>query len=211
LAFSIHPSAINIPRKYAIFSFKTVGFKEWILLDPAETLPSFRKSKPLPRSVLSDSEMEQILKLPQVREYDLTHQKEHSIEVQLPFLQEVLDDFSIVPIVVGSAESHEVSEVIKTLWGGDETLIIISSDLSHYYDYETARLLDKQTCTAIESLDHHAINHENACGRIPIKGLLVEAERRNMQVTTLDVRNSGDTAGSKDKVVGYGAWMFEEI
>ena len=111
---------------------------------------------------------------------------------------------------MGDATSEEVGEVIDQLWGGDETLIVISSDLSHFHDYETARIIDSKTCAAIESLNINMIDHESACGRNPVNGLLHSAKKRNLKVTTLDIRNSGDTAGTKDRVVGYGAWMFEE-
>ena len=149
-----------------------------------------------------------IASLPQVEEFDLTHQQEHSLEVQLPFLQEVLDDFSLVPLVVGDANAEEVSEVLESLWGGDETLIVISSDLSHYHDYETARAMDGETCQAIENMDPSAIQYDHACGRNPVTGLLLAASRHGLHVTTLDLRNSGDTAGDKSSVVGYGAWAL---
>ena len=165
---------------------------------------------PLGSIQIDRDSIEQIQSLPQVREFDLTHQLEHSLEVQLPFLQEVLDEFMLVPLVVGDASASDVSSVLELLWGGDETLIVISSDLSHYHDYATARSMDALTCKAIESLDGDAIHHEQACGRIPILGLLKSAQKHHMKATTLDLRNSGDTAGGKDQVVGYGAWMFEE-
>lgn len=165
---------------------------------------------PLGQVPLDREAIATILALPQVHEFDLTHQQEHSLEVQLPFLQEVLHDFSLVPLVVGDTSSTEVQQVIETLWGGDETLIVISSDLSHYHDYDTARMMDASTCRAIENMDVSAIKHDQACGRNPVLGLLQSASERGMKVTTLDLRNSGDTAGSKDQVVGYGAWMFEQ-
>ena len=151
-----------------------------------------------------------ILGLPQVQVLDATHTDEHSLEVHLPFLQVVLGDFSVVPLVVGEASADDVAQVIETLWGGPETIIVVSSDLSHFLDYEAARRLDGDTCRAIENLDPDAIGRDQACGRVPVKGLLALAKRRGMKVTTLDLRNSGDTAGSKDRVVGYGAWMFTE-
>ena len=149
-----------------------------------------------------------IAPLAQVREYDLTHQQEHSLEVQLPFLQEMLEDFTLVPIVVGDATAEEVSEVLEKLWGGDETLIVISSDLSHYHDYNTARAMDSETCLAIEEMDASAIHYDQACGRNPVTGLLLAARKHGLHVTTLDLRNSGDTAGDKSNVVGYGAWAL---
>ena len=150
----------------------------------------------------------QIASLPQVEEFDLTHQQEHSLEVQLPFLQEVLDDFSLIPLVVGDSNAEEVSEVLERLWGGDETLIVISSDLSHYHDYNTARTMDSETCLAIEEMNPAAINSDQACGRNPVSGLLLAAKQHGLHVTTLDLRNSGDTAGDKSSVVGYGAWAL---
>lgn len=165
---------------------------------------------PLGSVQIDRDSIEQINHLPQVQEFDLTHQQEHSLEVQLPFLQEVLDEFTLVPLVVGDASASDVSNVLELLWGGNETLIVISSDLSHYHDYATAKAMDALTCQAIENLDGNAIGHEQACGRNPMLGLLKSAQIHNMKTTTLDLRNSGDTAGNKDQVVGYGAWMFEE-
>ena len=153
--------------------------------------------------------MDDILDLPQVRLFDDAHLEEHSLEVQLPFLQTVLGkDFALVPLVVGEAKAEEVAEVIEKLWGGPETLLVVSSDLSHYQDYETARRLDSATSAAIEQLDPQALNYQQACGRNPVSGLLVAARHHHLQVKTLDLRNSGDTAGSRDRVVGYGAYVF---
>jgi AmmeMemoRadiSam system protein B len=153
--------------------------------------------------------MDRILTLPQVRVLDEAHREEHSLEVQLPFLQAVLGtDFELVPLVVGEAGAEPVAEVLERLWGGAETLLVISSDLSHYHDYRTARNLDSATSRAIEQLNPQAIDYQQACGRNPINGLLVAARRHQLHATTLDQRNSGDTAGSRDRVVGYGAYMF---
>jgi MEMO1 family protein len=152
--------------------------------------------------------IEAILSLPQVSVVEAAHANEHSLEVQLPFLQMILDDFTIIPLVVGEATPEEVSEVLAQLWGGPETLIVISSDLSHYYHYEAAQKLDMQTSKAIERLRLEDIYHEQACGYHPVKGLLHIAKTRDMQAQTIDLRNSGDTAGSKDQVVGYGAYVF---
>ena len=143
-----------------------------------------------------------------VQIFDRSHRDEHCLEVHLPFLQAVLGDFSVVPIVVGDASPEFVSQVLDRLWGGPETLIIVSSDLSHYLKYDEARAIDAVTCRAIENLNGALINHDMACGATPVAGLLIAAERRGMKVTTLDLRNSADTAGDGDFVVGYGAWMF---
>lgn len=153
---------------------------------------------------------DQLLQLPQVHELDLTHAQEHSLEVQLPFLQQTLNEFTLLPLVVGDVSGAEVHEVLETVWGDDETLIVISSDLSHYHDYNTARTMDADTCKAIENLNGSAIHYDQACGRNPILGLLLSAQKHHLKVTTLDLRNSGDTAGNKDQVVGYGAWSFSK-
>ena len=152
----------------------------------------------------------EVLTLAQVKVFNPTHADEHSLEVHLPFLQHILGDFTLVPIVAGEASAEDVAEVLERLWGGPETLIVISSDLSHYLDDETARQIDARTCRAIESLDPGTIGFDQACGRVPVSGLLTVARRRGLDVTTLDLRNSGDTAGDRRRVVGYGAWMFTE-
>lgn len=159
---------------------------------------------PLDRSVIAT-----LLTMPGVQVLDKAHALEHSLEVQLPFLQEVLDDFSLVPIVVGDAPAEVVAAVIEQLWGGDETLVVISSDLSHYQAYAAAKKQDAATSQAIESLHPEAISYHDACGRLPIKGLLLVAKRLGLTVTPYDLRNSGDTAGDRDRVVGYGAYGFE--
>jgi len=146
--------------------------------------------------------------LPQIVRSDAAHALEHSLEVQLPFLQAVLGEFTLVPLVVGEASSEEVAEVLERLWSGDETLLVISSDLSHYLDYETARRLDAETCRAIEELRPYALERDSACGHVPVRGLLVAARRFGLAPRTLDLRSSGDTAGDRRSVVGYGAWAF---
>ena len=149
------------------------------------------------------------LTLPQVAVSDAPHAHEHSLEVQLPFLQAVLGDFSIVPFAVGDATPSEVGEVIDLLWGGAETLIVVSSDLSHYHRYADARTIDRATGEAILALSA-TLDHEQACGATPINGLLVAARRRGLVAELLDLRNSGDTAGDKARVVGYASFAFEE-
>ncbi len=158
---------------------------------------------PLDREAVSLAE-----NLPQVKLLDAAHAAEHSLEVHLPFLQRVLTDFSLVPFSVGDATPEEVAEVLELLWGGPETLIVISSDLSHYYDYETARRMDSATTRAIEELRPQGLDAESACGRVPVRGLLVVAKALRLRVCTVDLRNSGDTAGSRDQVVGYGSYVF---
>lgn len=151
----------------------------------------------------------QILALPHVTILDEAHAREHSLEVQLPFLQVVLSEFKIVPLVVGEAGEDETAQVLETLWGGDETRFVISSDLSHYHHYARARELDAATARAIEQLRPQDIGHEQACGRVPIRGLLRAAKAHGLRAETVDLRNSGDTAGPRTEVVGYGAWAFQ--
>jgi AmmeMemoRadiSam system protein B len=164
---------------------------------------------PLGNIPVDQHAIETILQLPFVEYLEQAHTHEHSLEVQLPFLQEVLDDFSIVPIVVGEATVDQVSQVIDVLWGGDETLIVISSDLSHYHDYATAKQLDQATSLAIEHLQYEQLSFGSACGRVPVSGLLKLAREKSLSIKNIDLRNSGDTAGDKDKVVGYGAYVIE--
>jgi AmmeMemoRadiSam system protein B len=139
---------------------------------------------------------------------DAAHAPEHSLEVQLPFLQETLDSFQLIPLVVGDARPEDVARVLEHLWGGPETLIVISSDLSHYHDYATAMTLDRAAADAIERLAPEQLDSEQACGRIPVCGLLEVARHHGLHAHTVDLRNSGDTAGPRDQVVGYGAWLF---
>lgn len=148
--------------------------------------------------------------LPQVALADEPHRLEHAIEVQLPFLISVLGTVPIVPLVAGDATGVEVAQAIDAVWDGNghDTLIVISSDLSHYHDYQTARRMDRVTSDAIEALDAAAIGWDQACGRIPIAGMIEVARARGLGARTVDLRNSGDTAGGKDKVVGYGAYVF---
>jgi MEMO1 family protein len=147
--------------------------------------------------------------LPQVCESDAVHASEHSLEVQLPFLQTVLADFGIVPFAVGDAAPSEVRDVIDALWGGAETLIVISSDLSHYHRYADAVMVDRTTADTVLALSAR-LDHEQACGATPINGLLLAASRRGLHPRLLDLRNSGDTAGDRSRVVGYAAFAFAE-
>jgi AmmeMemoRadiSam system protein B len=187
-----------------------------ILLGPSHRVP-FRGlaassadafETPLGSVPVDREAIETLLRLPQVRVLDAAHAQEHSLEVHIPFLQVILAAFTLVPLAVGDAGPEEVAEVLQAVWGGEETAIVVSSDLSHYHDYETARRRDEATSRAIEGLRPEDIQHEDACGRDPVNGLLRVARARGLRATTLDLRNSGDTAGSHDRVVGYGAYAF---
>ncbi len=141
---------------------------------------------------------------------DQAHQLEHSLEVHLPFLQMALPQaFDLLPLVVGDSTADEVSGLLDFVWNGQETLIVISSDLSHYHDYDTARNKDRATSRAIENLRYQDIGYDDACGRNPISGLLRLAKKKALHCKMLDLRNSGDTAGTRDQVVGYGAYVIQ--
>lgn len=224
----LNPKAIIAPHAGYIYSGPIAGsaFKPWqgqlaavtriILLGPAHTMAiaglagvsaaAFRT--PLGDVPVDVDAMERLRPLPQVHIHDGAHSREHCLEVMLPFLQLLAPQVKIVPLVVGQSNGREVAEVLQTLWGGPETRIIISSDLSHYYDYATAQKLDAATAQAIETLQPEKLGSESACGRIPIQGLLHQAQAHGLQAHTVDLRNSGDTAGTKDRVIGYGAFLF---
>ncbi|MHC5009801.1 MAG: AmmeMemoRadiSam system protein B [Planctomycetota bacterium] len=153
--------------------------------------------------------VDRLLDLPQVEVRDAAHLMEHSLEVHLPFLQEVLGSFTVVPLLCGEVTTQEVAEVLTRLWGGDETLVVVSSDLSHFHRYEEAIALDRKTTSAIESLAPDAIGPQEACGYAGIRGLLAVAQEKGLSVETLDLRNSGDTAGGRMEVVGYGAYAID--
>jgi hypothetical protein len=195
---------------------KMAGVRRVVLIGPAHTITirglatvsADAFATPLGQALVDKASVAAIQSLPQVQIKDAAHSHEHALEVMLPFLQTIAADFAIVPLVAGLTTGEEVAAVLRELWGGPETLIIISSDLSHYYDYEIARKLDKQTAEAIEQLRPDKLGRESACGRFPIQGLLLRAREEGLQAVTADLRNSGDTAGTKDRVVGYGAFLF---
>jgi AmmeMemoRadiSam system protein B len=163
---------------------------------------------PLGRVAVDRDALASLAGLPFVSTMDAAHAPEHAIEVELPFLQRVLLRFTLVPLLVGSATAKEVGAVLARLWGDVETLIVVSSDLSHYHDYETARRRDAATAQRIEGGDWASLGPDNACGCLPIAGLLIEAARHGLAAQRLALCNSGDTAGPRHEVVGYGAWAF---
>ena len=163
---------------------------------------------PLGQVPVDSEALARLTDLPQVSTNDDAHAGEHSLEVHLPFLQVLFDDFKLVPLVVGQASPAEVGEVIERLWDGPETLIVVSSDLSHYHPYSVAQRLDRATSAAIEQLRYEDLGYDDACGRVPVSGLLHVARRRGLTVQTVDLRNSGDTAGPRHEVVGYGAYVL---
>ncbi len=142
-----------------------------------------------------------------IQELDQAHAQEHSVEVQLPFLQVTLGDFKIIPIVAGDARPEDICSVLNLFWQQPDTLIVISSDLSHFHDYQTANQIDAETSRHIENLNYQQLDYDSACGRVPISGLLALAKKKSLTVKAIDLRNSGDTAGDKSRVVGYGAYV----
>lgn len=222
------PKAIVSPHAGYIYSAPVAAFgyaairpyagsiRRVVLLAPAHRLPFKGLAVPsctLFRTPLGDVSVDtqgvaKALAEPGVSRLDRAFDDEHAIEVQLPFLQEVLDEFVLLPIVVGMASDAEVAGVIRALWNGDETLIVVSSDLSHYLDYHSAQARDQLTRRHIESLDADALGAEDACGFIPLRGLLRVSADKGLHAHTLDMRNSGDTAGPRSQVVGYGSYAL---
>lgn len=166
-------------------------------------------ASPMGEVLLDTKALAALADLPQVVVDDRCHAQEHALEVHLPFLQSVLGEFKLVPLAVGDASAAQVAEVLERLWGGDETLIVVSSDLSHYLPYASAQQLDAVTAQAVLDL-HTDINHDQACGATPVNGLLLAARHHGLQAELLDLRNSGDSAGDKSRVVGYAAFAFYE-
>jgi len=201
---------------YALLKPVRSGIERVVLLGPSHrvafeglaTSTADRFATPLGDIPIDRSAVHLSLKLPEVCLLDVAHQYEHSLEVQLPFLQVSLECFSLVPFSVGQTHADEVAELLDELWGGDETLIVISSDLSHYHDYCKAQLIDRETTKIIEQFHWHKLDSHRACGFDGIRGLLQVARKRGLQVNTVDVRNSGDTFGAKDQVVGYGSYVI---
>ena len=160
-------------------------------------------STPLGEVPVDREALTRVLAMPQVHLFDDPHEDEHSLEVHLPFLQVVLAEFTVCPILVGEASPAAVADLIERFGDG---LVVVSSDLSHFHDYETARARDRATADAIEARDAARIGPRDACGCYPVGGLLEIARRRDWRIRTLDLRNSGDTQGPRGEVVGYGAF-----
>lgn len=222
------PKVLIAPHAGHIYSgpVAATGYRRWesdrdrvtrvVLLGPSHrvwlqglALPSVEAFlSPLGAVMIDRAACDAIRNLPQVSVNDAPHAQEHSLEVHLPFLQSVFGEFSLVPLVAGEARPGDVAEVLDALWGGDETRIVISSDLSHFHPYEEARRIDGNTTRRIEEFCTDLLGGE-ACGHHPINGLLHTAAARGMSIETLDLRNSGDTAGDRDRVVGYGTYALQ--
>lgn len=198
------PSLTPISRIILLGPAHFVGFRG-LALPGVDALATPLGQIPLDRNGVAAA-----LSFPQVAELPQAHAREHSIEVHLPFLQAVLPRFSIVPLLVGDAAPWEVAEVLAVLWGGDETAIVVSTDLSHYHPYDEARALDSDTARRIVARDYADLEGEQACGAAPVRGLLYEATQRDLAVHLCDLRSSGDTAGDRRRVVGYGSFALTE-
>ena len=223
------PKAVIAPHAGYIYSGPVAAYaydaltpargivKRVVLLGPVHRVPvrglalpeAEAFETPLGRIAIDPAARTALAGLPQVVVSARAHALEHSLEVQLPFLQRVLGEFALVPLAVGDANLGEVSEVIERLWGGPETLIIVSTDLSHYHAYREATRIDAETLTRIEAFATD-IRHEQACGATPLNGLLGVARARGMSMRRLMACNSGDTAGGRDHVVGYSAFALYE-
>jgi len=224
------PKAIIVPHAGYVYSGAVAGsayrrlremrqrIHRVVLLGPSHrvgfrglALPSHDYfATPLGQIPVDRAALAAIAGLPGVQTRDDAHALEHGLEVHLPFLQRLFENFTVVPVVVGEAGPELVSPVLEALWGGEETLVVISSDLSHFLDYQSARERDTATSRAIVELRPQDIAYGDACGRNPINGLLQLARARGLHGECLDLRNSGDTAGPRDQVVGYGAYAFYE-
>ena len=221
------PKAIIVPHAGYIYSGSTAALayarlttarsriRRVVLLGPVHRVPVRGLAlpgvdafdTPLGRVPIDQAGVAAIASLPQVVVSAAAHAQEHSLEVQLPFLQTVLDDFTLVPLAVGDATPAQVAQVLDALWGGDETLIVISSDLSHFLPYRTAVEVDRETVRAMLTLDS-TLSHSQACGGTPVNGLLLAAQQHQLHPELLGLCNSGDTAGDKSRVVGYAALAF---
>jgi AmmeMemoRadiSam system protein B len=223
------PKALIVPHAGYIYSGPVAAFayarlrpfadaiRRVVLLGPAHRVPIRGLALPNVQrfaTPLGDVEIDAeataaLRRLPQISDSALAHADEHSLEVQLPFLQRVLGDFKLTPLVVGDASGEMIAEVLDLLWGGAETLIVVSSDLSHYHAYGEAQAIDRETVELILAREP-ILDHDQACGATPINGLLLAARRRELSPALLDLRNSGDTAGDRRRVVGYAAFGFSE-
>ncbi len=190
-----------------------------VLLGPAHRWP-FRgiaaHSAAYFRTPLSDVPVDEpardaVLQRPDVQTLDAAHAGEHSLEVHLPFLQHLVGDFQLVPLVLGDADADAVASLLNELWGGPETLIVISTDLSHFLDYDSAVARDRQTAEQILACRPEGIDDDAACGRVPLRGLLAAGRERGMAMELIDLCNTGDTADIRDRVVGYAAFAAHEV
>jgi len=163
---------------------------------------------PLGRVTIDNDFRSTMLDLPWMQVDDRAHAPEHSLEVEVPFLQTVLDEFTLLPLVVGETKPSEVADTIDAVWDTPDTIIVVSTDLSHYLPHNEAVTRDTATARQIVAMEPTRIDDHDACGCRPLRGLLLSARQRGLTVRQLDLRNSGDTAGDRERVVGYGAFAI---
>jgi AmmeMemoRadiSam system protein B/AmmeMemoRadiSam system protein A len=224
-----HPKALIVPHAGYIYSGPVAAraydelaaargvVRRVVLLGPVHRVPVRGLAlpgveafdTPLGRVPVDAEGVRMLALFRQVATSPAAHAMEHSLEVQLPFLQKMLGEFALLPLAVGDARPQEVREVVERLWGGAETLFVVSTDLSHYRAYDEARTIDRATLSRIASFDTD-INHEEACGATPLNGFLAAAKARGLSIRLLGACNSGDTAGDRDRVVGYSAFALYE-
>jgi AmmeMemoRadiSam system protein B len=203
---------------YASIRARAAQIQKVVLLGPAHrvyldglALPAAdRFATPLGEIEIDAALAARVLELPQVTRSEQAHAFEHSLEVHVPFLQALLPSFTLLPLVVGDASPAEVAQVLERVWGGPETLIVLSSDLSHYHAYAEARRIDEATAAWISSTHMPGLDPRRACGARCIDGLIEFGRQHPLQLELLDLRNSGDTAGPRDQVVGYAAFAIRE-
>ena len=202
---------------YAPVSSSAPGIRRVVLVGPSHFVPltglalpdADALETPLGRVALDPEARERLARRSEVCTSARAHAFEHSLEVQLPFLQYLLGEFTVVPLAAGDASPDEVADVLEDVWGNNETLLVISTDLSHYLPYEAARRVDSGTCQLVMKLEPQ-LDGERACGYVSLNGMLLTARRRGLRIAQLDLRNSGDTAGDRTRVVGYGAFAIYE-
>jgi AmmeMemoRadiSam system protein B len=163
---------------------------------------------PLGNVPIDTNTMIHLLNLPQITMFDEVHEKEHSLELQLPFLQTILQSFSLIPLIIGETASHSILEVLNKLWGGDETVFVFSSNLSHYQNYDTAQQWDQTTSQVIKTLEWQFQPPDSICNISMLKSLITMARQKSLKSKVLETRNSGDMTGIKERVVGYGSFIF---
>ena len=211
-------SGTTAARAYHLLRKNRDDFRRVIILGPAHRVwlegIAFPRTDafetPLGRIPLAKQQIRELLRFPEVQLRDDAHQDEHCLEVQLPFLQEILNEFELIPAVVGEISPDSLSGLLENLLEDPQNLLLLSTDLSHFHSYSEAQEIDQETAEAIETFEDEKILPEQACGTHPLRGLLRHARIRGWKIQRLGLCNSGDTAGSKDRVVGYGAWALSE-
>ena len=223
------PKALIVPHAGYVFSGPVAGagyatvralrgiVEHVVLLGPAHhvaveglvTVSVDALDTPLGPVRVDDAARRAVLDLAEVSVDDRAHAPEHSLEVHLPFLTRVLGDVAVLPLLAGHTPAPTVARVLDAVWNGPQTLIVVSTDLSHFLDHPTATARDRRTAAAIVAGDLDAISSDDACGAAGVRGLVLAALQRGMRVELLDLRNSGDTAGPRDRVVGYGAFALD--